>query len=38
VVSFFWLSHQYPTCIPPLPHSCYILCPSHTIKKSWVNL
>jgi hypothetical protein len=20
----FWLSHQYPICIPPLPHSCYI--------------
>jgi hypothetical protein len=25
----FWLSHQYPICIPPLPHSCYMPCPSH---------
>jgi hypothetical protein len=25
----FWLSHQYPTCIPPLPLSCYMPCPSH---------
>jgi hypothetical protein len=25
----FWLSHQYPICIPLLPHSCYMLCPSH---------
>jgi hypothetical protein len=24
-----WLSHQYPICIPLLPHSCYMLCPSH---------
>jgi hypothetical protein len=24
-----WLSHQYPTRIPFLPHSCYIPCPSH---------
>jgi hypothetical protein len=25
----FWLSHQYPTCIPHLPNSCYMPCPSH---------
>jgi hypothetical protein len=25
----FWLSHQYPICIPRLPHSCYMPCPSH---------
>jgi hypothetical protein len=25
----FWLSHQYPTCIPLLPHSCCVPCPSH---------
>jgi hypothetical protein len=25
----FWLSHQYPICIPLLPHSCYMPCPSH---------
>jgi hypothetical protein len=25
----FWLSHQYPTCIPLLPHSCYM--PAHLI-------
>jgi hypothetical protein len=24
-----WLSHQYPICIPPLPHSCCMPCPSH---------
>jgi hypothetical protein len=23
-----WLSHQYPVCIPFLPHSCYMPCPS----------
>jgi hypothetical protein len=22
-------SHQYPICIPPLPHSWYMPCPSH---------
>jgi hypothetical protein len=21
---YFWLSHQYPICIPVLPHSCYM--------------
>jgi hypothetical protein len=26
---YFWLSHQYPICIPLLPHSCYTHCPSH---------
>jgi hypothetical protein len=26
---FFWLSHQYPICIPLLPHSSYMPCPSH---------
>jgi hypothetical protein len=25
----FWLSQQYPIRIPPLPHSCYMPCPSH---------
>jgi hypothetical protein len=25
----FWLSHQYPICIPRLSHSCYMPCPSH---------
>jgi hypothetical protein len=25
----FWLSHQYPICIPLLPHSCYMPCPPH---------
>jgi hypothetical protein len=23
----FWLSHQYPICIPSLPHSCYMPYP-----------
>jgi hypothetical protein len=23
----FWLSHQYPICIPLLPHSCYMPYP-----------
>jgi hypothetical protein len=22
----FWISHQYPICIPLLPHSCYMPC------------
>jgi hypothetical protein len=25
----FWNSHQYPICIPLIPHSCYMTCPSH---------
>jgi hypothetical protein len=25
----FWLSHQYPTCIPLLPNSCYMPYPPH---------
>jgi hypothetical protein len=25
----FWLSHQYTICIPLLPNSCYMPCPSH---------
>jgi hypothetical protein len=25
-----WFSHQYPTCMRLLPHSCYIPCPSHS--------
>jgi hypothetical protein len=25
----FWLSRQYPICIPLLSHSCYIPCPPH---------
>jgi hypothetical protein len=25
----FWPSHQYPICVPLLPHSCYMPCPSH---------
>jgi hypothetical protein len=34
VVSSFWLSHQYPICIPLLPHSCYMHRPSHP---SWLD-
>jgi hypothetical protein len=30
----FWLSHQYPICIPLLPHSCYLPRPSHS---SWLD-
>jgi hypothetical protein len=26
----FWLSHQYPICIPLHSHSCYMFCPSHS--------
>jgi hypothetical protein len=26
----FWLPHQYSTCIPHLPHSCYMPCSSHS--------
>jgi hypothetical protein len=29
VVLTFWLSHEYPICIPLLSHSSYMLCPSH---------
>jgi hypothetical protein len=25
----FWISHQYPRCIPPRPHSCYMPYQSH---------
>jgi hypothetical protein len=25
----FWLPHQYPICIPLLPHSCHMPRPSH---------
>jgi hypothetical protein len=25
----FWISHHYPICIPLLPHSCYMPCPSN---------
>jgi hypothetical protein len=25
----FWIPHQYPICIPLLPHSCYMPCRSH---------
>jgi hypothetical protein len=25
----FWLTHQYPICIPLLPHLCYMPCASH---------
>jgi hypothetical protein len=25
----FWLWHQYPICIPLLPHSCYMTRPFH---------
>jgi hypothetical protein len=25
----FWLPHQYPICIPLLPHSCYMPRPYH---------
>jgi hypothetical protein len=27
----FWLSHQYPICIPSRPHSCYMPCLSHPL-------
>jgi hypothetical protein len=27
----FWLSHQYPICIPLHPQSCYMHCPSHPL-------
>jgi hypothetical protein len=27
----FWLSHQYPICIPLPPHSYYTPCPSHLL-------
>jgi hypothetical protein len=30
VVSFLLASHQCPICIPLLPHSCYMPCPSHS--------
>jgi hypothetical protein len=26
----FWIPHQYPICIPLLPHSCYMSCSSHS--------
>jgi hypothetical protein len=26
----FWLSDQYPRCIPLLHYSCYMPCPSHS--------
>jgi hypothetical protein len=29
-----WLSHQYPTCIPLRPYSCYISCQSNP---SWLD-
>jgi hypothetical protein len=29
----FWLSHQYPICIPPLPHSCCMPCLHHRCEK-----
>jgi hypothetical protein len=29
---YFWLSHQYPMCIPFLSHSCYI-----TLSQSWLD-
>jgi hypothetical protein len=33
----FWLSHQYPICIPLLPHSCYMPCPHHPPRSSLFN-
>jgi hypothetical protein len=30
----FWLSRQYPICIPLFPHSCDMPCPSHP---SWLD-
>jgi hypothetical protein len=30
----FWISHQYPICIPLLRHSCYMPCPSHNWEVS----
>jgi hypothetical protein len=28
IMIIIWLPHQYPICIPLLPHSCYMPCPS----------
>jgi hypothetical protein len=29
VVSLFLTFHEYPICIPRIPHSCYMPCPPH---------
>jgi hypothetical protein len=34
----FWLSHGYPTCIPLLPHSCYMPRPSHPFGLCVIDL
>jgi hypothetical protein len=28
----FWFSHQYPICIPLLPHSCYMPRPMFSCR------
>jgi hypothetical protein len=33
---FFCHSHQYPICIPLLPHSCYMPCPSGR-RNTWTK-
>jgi hypothetical protein len=33
----FWLSHQYPICIPLLPHSCYMPRPSYPSLLDYSN-
>jgi hypothetical protein len=32
-----WLSHQYPICIPLLPHWCYMACPSYLLSLDHSN-
>jgi hypothetical protein len=34
----FWLSHQYPICIPLLPHSCYMHRQSHHGSPTALNM
>jgi hypothetical protein len=34
MVLTFWLSHQYPICIPLRSHSCYMPCPC---KPPWLD-
>jgi hypothetical protein len=33
----FWISDQYPICIPRLPHLCYMPCPSLSFTTSLTN-
>jgi hypothetical protein len=34
----FWLSHQFPTCIPLRPHSCYFPIPISSFLTWWTDL